>query len=285
MFIFATILFIIFTIFFVVLSRNDRGAIFANYNSIDINGVTREYRVHLPKGYSPDKSYPVVFAFHGFSDRDKFIELYSGLSNYADKKGFIVVYPKGLNQSWNAEFCCGPSWRQDRDDVGFVEQLVRKISSDFPIDKEKVFATGFSNGGMFAQRLAYELPGTFKAIAAVMSSSGKSDKQLELKSTKTNILLINGRNDPTIPLEKDGASNSEFAFISAFSTRTAWMDTLECTKIDPTSSSAELMCRDGTVLAWKTTDDRHSWPSWRLMHPLSRVAAGTESVWEFFSRF
>ena len=42
------------------------------------------------------------------------------------------------------------------DDVGFVDSIMRDLGARLPIDRERVYASGFSNGAGFAARLAVE---------------------------------------------------------------------------------------------------------------------------------
>jgi len=68
--------------------------------SMEVKGKKREYRLVVPKSVDPDKPTPVVFAFHGLLDSKDIMPLYSRLGDLADKEGFILVYPNGINRHW-----------------------------------------------------------------------------------------------------------------------------------------------------------------------------------------
>jgi polyhydroxybutyrate depolymerase len=53
------------------------------------------------------------------------------------------------------------------DDVGFVRALIDKLAENFPIDRRRIYATGMSNGGMMAHRLAAEASDIIAAVAPV----------------------------------------------------------------------------------------------------------------------
>ncbi len=59
------------------------------------DGLQRNYRLHLPTGYSANQEYPLVFNLHGFTSDALQQEFYSGMSTIADTAGFIVCYPNG----------------------------------------------------------------------------------------------------------------------------------------------------------------------------------------------
>ena len=74
-----------------------------------------------------------------------------------------MAYPDGAGRRWNDGRAVGA----ERDDVGFVRALIDSLERELEIDPRRVYATGISNGGMFAHRLACELPGVLAAIAPV----------------------------------------------------------------------------------------------------------------------
>jgi polyhydroxybutyrate depolymerase len=95
-------------------------------------------------------------------------ELFSFMTPSAQARGMAVVYPQGLRHSWNAGgFCCGPAHEDGVDDVRFVRDLVARLEQQLCIDRRRIYATGMSNGAIFAYRLACDMSETFAAIAPV----------------------------------------------------------------------------------------------------------------------
>src|SRR6185503_17547684 len=64
------------------------------------------------------------------------------------------------------------------------------------VDPDRVFATGISNGGMMAGRLACDLPGRFAAIAPVAATLATSCDRAEPVS----VLHIHGTADMSVPI-------------------------------------------------------------------------------------
>jgi polyhydroxybutyrate depolymerase len=129
----------------------------------------RTYTVYLPASYDTVSAIPLVVALHGYSSDgagEKAVSGYYQLSNDA-QDGFVIVYPDGVGNSWNAgPTCCGVAAAEGVDDVGFLAKMVESIRNEWPkIDSSRVYATGLSNGSAMAQRLGAEASETFAAGA------------------------------------------------------------------------------------------------------------------------
>jgi polyhydroxybutyrate depolymerase len=92
-------------------------------------GISRRYRIHVPRGYNAAKAAPLVVAFHGGGgDMDYMAkDNYYGLISKSDAEGFVVVFPNGYSKfrsgkfaTWNAGACCANARDKNIDDVGFV---------------------------------------------------------------------------------------------------------------------------------------------------------------------
>lgn len=145
---------------------------------ITIGGRNRTYLLHLPKTFSPQRQYALVVNFHGGGGNAQITAEMSHISELADEKEFIVVYPNGSGRqadrllTWNATHCCGFAFENQIDDVGFVRELVKQLNRELPIDPKRIFATGLSNGAMFTYRVGAEMADVFAAIAPVAGTIG-----------------------------------------------------------------------------------------------------------------
>jgi polyhydroxybutyrate depolymerase len=134
-------------------------------HTITFDGLERTYRVYVPDSLTPGPSTLVVMLHGGFGSAQQ-AELAYGWDAQAEESGLIVVYPEGVGRSWNGGTCCGPAAKRDLDDVGFIEAVVAEVSSALDIDRQRTFATGMSNGGIMAYRLACDSD-VFAAIGVV----------------------------------------------------------------------------------------------------------------------
>ncbi len=97
---------------------------------------------------------------HGLSSNAAQQEGISGMRAIADSRGFLVVYPDGHDNAWNAKLCCG---NRDVDDVGFIRAVVAAVAEEGNVDRSRVYVTGLSNGGAMSQRLACDAADLFAA--------------------------------------------------------------------------------------------------------------------------
>lgn len=172
--------------------------------TILIDGVEREYYLHVPKDYSPLNPPPVILALHGYGYNTgqggsehggKGFEQVSDFSKLADQENVIVIYPSG-NQEQNFGWNNGQWWFSKLDDVKFIDHLLDKTARDFPLDQSRIYAIGYSQGGSFLHRLIDELPNRFAAAAEVGGwMTGSEDKAAK----GLPFMAIQAVVDPTVP--------------------------------------------------------------------------------------
>lgn len=84
---------------------------------ISSDKIDRRAKLYVPSGYQPDKKYPLVMSFHDFTSTASLQSSLDDFVTLADKEGFLVVYPEGLDdvpEGWNKEppvFYPAASWQ------------------------------------------------------------------------------------------------------------------------------------------------------------------------------
>src|SRR5436305_2185699 len=125
------------------------------------------------------------------------MEHYSGLTQLADADHFIVAYPSAASAHhfWTLNGA-DPS---RPDDVAFVAALLDRLERKVCMDRERVYATGVSNGGGFAARIGCELSARIAAIAPV---AGGYRSLAECRPDRpVSVLEIHGTSDPVVPYD------------------------------------------------------------------------------------
>jgi polyhydroxybutyrate depolymerase len=78
----------------------------------------------------------------------------------------------------------GDRWTQGiPDDVAFLDAVIARVSREHGVDPERIYVSGFSNGGQMAARMALERPETFAAVAlagAVPDTWGVSERPVPM---------------------------------------------------------------------------------------------------------
>lgn len=161
-------------------------------------GKTRSYAIHSPDRAPPPGGFPVILAFHGGGMQGQGMRRLTHLDTIADEKGVIVIYPDGLDRHWND----GRSTiKNPQDDVGFVAALLDQVGHSYSIDSRRIYATGISNGALFAQRLGCDLSGRIAGIAPVAGTMPTDIASRCRQGRPVAVLQIGGTADPIMPFK------------------------------------------------------------------------------------
>ncbi len=184
---------------------SNNAAVANNADSITVGGLTRTYLIHIPPSYDKTKSMPLVIALHGGGGSGKnMVKLTrGGFDALSDQKGFVVVYPDGIEKNWNdgrsGEEAGYRAHKDKIDDVGFISALIDHLISKLNINPKRVYITGMSNGAIMSYRLACELTDKITAIAPVAGNMPQNSFPSCSPSRLISVLAINSVNDPLMP--------------------------------------------------------------------------------------
>jgi polyhydroxybutyrate depolymerase len=160
---------------------------------------SRSYLVYAPPNYDPARPTPLVVLLHGRPGDAAGMALISEMNEVAKRHGFIVVYPQGLDNEWNA---IHDIMRQrgvsPQDDVAFLKRLTEDLSVDFNIDRRRMYLGGFSNGGFMTIRMACSASEYFAAFASV-GAELYSSLTSHCQGAPAPMLFINGTADRSVP--------------------------------------------------------------------------------------
>lgn len=271
---------------------------FAQANQFKYGNERRRYIIYLPEAYhkKTDKTFPVVFNFHGGGMTMTEQMFYSGMNHTAEKHQFIVVYPQGIKQDWNVGF--DMSYQHGHDDIGFVKALLEKLSKEYRIDNDRLYATGLSRGGFFCHRLAAELPEKFAAIASIGGPIPDSVIYFHQKKVPVAAMMVHGTLDEVVKYE--GKTN---AYQSATATYEYWKKynglpgskeiITKINKHSGDSTAVNILETTGngvSVSLVSITNGGHTWPGsnpFNIGFPLGKTTREidiNEIMWKFFSR-
>lgn len=170
--------------------------------NVNHDGLSRQYLLHVPRGFVSG-SVALVVAWHGLTHTPSYFEDMTKYSILADQtKNFIVAYPAGEGESFNAGSCCSPAMTRRIDDYGFARTLVKDVSSRICIDSNKVYTTGYSNGCFMSQGLICKAGDIFKASACGSGAEvllTDCDDDYYRFNASTNVLEIHGTTDAVVP--------------------------------------------------------------------------------------
>lgn len=278
--------------------------------ALTFDGKVRTYIVHVGNTCDATKPAPLVIVLHGGGGTGAGTVKLTGFNAIADREGFIVVYPDGIDRHWNDGR--GVEWyrahTEDIDDVGFISALIDELSAKLNIDSKRVYATGISNGGMMSYRLGCELSQRIAAIAAVTASIAVNMAKVWSPSRPIPVLIIAGTADPLVPWDGGDIRFGGRIYgtvLSVPETVQFWVEKNGCLakpmvirlpETDPTDGTTVRKevytgCQGGAeVVLYAVEGGGHTWAGGlqylpeRIIGKTSREFSASEVIWQFFKQ-
>ena len=254
--------------------------------TVKVNGKEREYYVYLPKGINLKKKYPAVVTFHGFESDANGIKWLLQPEKKADAFKYVLIFPNALNKSWNVGKGLG-SKNKSADDKAFLATLLNTIPARHPVNKNKIYTMGFSNGAQMAA-LAYCDFGQQIAATGIVAHS------MNIKACspkyKTPVAIFQGTEDKYVPFGGGGKYNirsykdSLNFFVNANNAKThkdtvVNLKTVSCQRHQNSKKTTK-------VIGCTLKGTGHSWPGARAFKPEVFGKANTEiNTTDFLFKF
>jgi S-formylglutathione hydrolase FrmB len=154
--------------------------------TLHVAGVDVQYKVVLPDGYDPAKSYPAILAFGGGPQTMSTVDsiLKRNFQTEAEQRGYIVVAPAAPGGALFFE-------NGARIFPDFLEAMLK----DYHIVDNKFHVAGVSNGGIAALHVAAANPKYFLSVTSYPGFLWEPNDKKLLALTKMCVYLYVGEND------------------------------------------------------------------------------------------
>jgi polyhydroxybutyrate depolymerase len=269
---------------------------------IMVNGRARTYVLYLPAGINSQSKPSLVIALHGNLGTGAGTEKIASFEAIAEREKFVLVYPDGIEKSWND----GRPTKANElgvDDVQFISTLIDSIVNVYKVNPKRVYVAGISNGGFMTMRLACELSAKIAAVASVAASMNQITADGCPLHAPMPVMVLQGTKDPLVPFT-GGEVNSKVhgAVLSHLEVIAKWVQIDGCS---PTPAVTQLpdIAADGTtvtktvypggknnteVISYVIENGGHTWPGgWQYLPKIfigrtTRDINGSEVIWAFF---
>lgn len=156
-----------------------------------IAGFDRWARVY-PGDAAGTLDSPLVLLFHGRGDSVR--NFAAAVAFHKDWPEATIIYPAGrvVPEENNMTGWQGRSGRDPHHDVAFVEALIDAAAARYRVDRQRVYAGGFSNGARFTFILMTDRPEIFAAFAPV----GAVSDYIENASRPRPVIYLFGKDEP-----------------------------------------------------------------------------------------
>ena len=164
---------------------------------------------------------------------------------------------------------------RDGKDVQFARVLLEKMRSDYCIDNDRIFSTGWSFGGIMTNRLGCELKDELRAIAPAMGQGPEVWSQRDCSQLRTEAACVDGQVAVWLT---HGTEDTTVPYCTGERSRDYWQAQNGCAAesmpVGENGCIEYADCNPDYPVVWCQTD---------LAHRVPPFAA--EEIWRFFSRF
>lgn len=121
-----------------------------------VDNTTRDYIVYAPKNLGSQR--PLLISCHGMNQDAGYQKGMLQIEAIADTAKFVTVFPNGIDRGWDIS--------GDRD-LRFVQAIIDEMAAKYDIDRNRVYLSGFSMGGMFTYHAMNRMADKIAAFAPI----------------------------------------------------------------------------------------------------------------------
>jgi polyhydroxybutyrate depolymerase len=250
-----------------------------------VDGEPREVIVHIPP--KPRAGMRLVVNFHGANSNMQQQNIYSGLDQLADREGFVVATPNGVDAAVR-------QWRfLDPRDAAFAKAIVAALARDACVDRAHAYATGISSGGAMTTALACRASDVFAGFAPVAAEFYNEGYCGDARPRP--LIIFHGTDDLVVPYAGGPVATGQGLSVrNTEETAAQWAAHNGCTGGPVTTKVGSEVTRlswkgcAAPVVLYRIDGGGHTWPGAtvdvdRLGMTTHQVRA-TDAMWEFFAR-
>lgn len=197
------------------------GSAYSQSTNITVGGTSRNMIVHAPTGIATNR--PLLISMHGMQQDAAYQQSTTGWDAVADTAKFVVVYPNGLNKSWDIS---------GMTDMNFVTAIIDAMYTKYGIDKNRVYMTGFSMGGMVTYHAMNKIAdkiAAFGPVSGYMNAVFTSSRPVPL-------IHVHGTDDPVVPCAPGNSGSTGAYFVGCEAMTVGWAKRNNCSTTPTTTT-------------------------------------------------
>ena len=160
-------------------------AVAQTWEEVKVGATTRKTLTYVPKNV--EESPALVISLHGFNQDPNYQMKQTAWNDLADSEHFIVTYPQGNGNAWDIS---------GNGDIQFIEQIMSDMELKHNVDKNRIYVSGFSMGGMMTYHCMAKLADKVAAFGPV--SGIPVDYRNPSSTRKVPIMHIHGTGDDVV---------------------------------------------------------------------------------------
>ena len=219
--------------------------------SVNVDGKSRTFIMHVPSAYKGTDPVPLVVDYHPIGGSGQGELSSSPYKGKTDPEGVITLYPDGtakpggMGNGWNVGPCCS-----NDDDVKFSREMIKAVEEKVCINKQRVYATGFSMGGGMSNHVACFMSDIYAAVAPAAMDLNTTNSAKCSPERPVPIIMFRGTNDFVCKYQGgDSGFNDGLNFLGAEGNFKFWAQK-NCCEGSPSKNSNGCdeysKCKDGS---------------------------------------
>ena len=251
----------------------------ASEGAISSGEQERTFVLYVPSSYDGTRETALVLNFHGLGSNGAEQQFYSGLVPVAEREGFLVASPDGVNRAWLIT--------PGVNDITFTRDLVAALAEFACVDLDRVYATGISNGGFMSAALACFAGDLVAAVAPVAGMTAPGS----LCGEPVPFIEFHGTDDRVVPYEPGIVAPTGGSFAGVPALMEAWAEFNGCEgepREEPVGESVvfrEYAGCEAPTGHYVVKGGGHTWPGAVAVERLGATTqeiSATEIAWAFF---
>ena len=160
----------------------------------------RTYRIRMPDGHDGKTEVGAIVFAHGYRGTSEGVMRNASLEALASELGVALIAAKTLGDDWSIPGVPSQNRNEAIDELVYFDRVIEDAAGRFPIDRNRLLATGFSAGGMMVWNLICHRSETFAAFAPIAGTFWVPEPET-CTSPPASVIHIHGDDDPVVPLE------------------------------------------------------------------------------------
>jgi poly(3-hydroxybutyrate) depolymerase len=169
-----------------------------------------DYALYVPESYDGSEKVPLIVLLHGLGSNPHQIIRYEGVTDEAERRGYIIAAPYGYNErGWYGSRGKGKEGlmfgeRGDPENLGELSEqdvlnVMKIVRKEFKVDENRIYLMGHSMGGGGTIYLGGAYPSIWAGIAP-MAPAVFFDSSILKKMKKVPVYIVTGELDRLVPV-------------------------------------------------------------------------------------
>jgi len=212
---FALLLTAIFSCFIpLAIPAHAKGAIEKRSYFFKEAGIDMEYSLFIPRSYKNQETNPLLVVLHGLGSNPSQVIRYAGITQEAEKRGYVVVAPYGYNsRGWYGSMGKGKGFtslfgggQDDPENLGELSEkdvmnVLKIVRDEYRIDEKRIFLMGHSMGGGGTLHLGSKYSDIWAGLAPLAPAFMGNQTTTLSRIKHIPVIVVTGDQDRLIPVD------------------------------------------------------------------------------------